>query len=401
MFDGRHKGKIENDEIMRWRLELSCYSFDIVYHPGKENILPDKLSRATCAATIEDSLFKLHQSLCHPRVTRLNHFVRSKNLPYSLDEIKRVKNQHPVCSEFKSQDCKPKRVPLIKATQPFERINIDFKGPLPSNNGSKYFLNIVDEYSRFPFVFPCSDVSATTVVKCLTTLFSLFRMPTYVHSDQGASFMSHELRAFLGEKGIASSQTISYNPGENGQVERYNGVVWKVVEMSLKSKNLHVKYWQDILPDVLHSIQSLLCTATNETPHECFFQFLQRSSSAGSISTWMATPGPVLLKHYVRSRKTNPIVEEVDLLQANPHYVYVRYPDGQETTVSTKHLAPKLAPKSPQIQVELKGQVSETMSVAPKDQAEADLPSPQPEHSKDIPTTVHQPTTIYQPVLQQ
>ena len=36
-----------------------------------------------------------------------------------------------------------------------------------------------------------------------------------------------------------------------------------------------------------------------------------------------------------------PLVDEVELLQANPHYAHVRYPDGRETTVETKHLAPK------------------------------------------------------------
>ncbi|KAK3716724.1 hypothetical protein QZH41_000929 [Actinostola sp. cb2023] len=60
MFDQRHKGKIKNDKIMRWRIELSCYSFDIVYRPGKDNIPPDTLSRATCAAATQDSLYKLH-----------------------------------------------------------------------------------------------------------------------------------------------------------------------------------------------------------------------------------------------------------------------------------------------------------------------------------------------------
>ena len=67
--------------------------------------------------------------------------------------------------------------------------------------------------------------------------------------------------------------------------------------------------------------------------------------------------------------------------------------------MSAKHLAPKPAPESPQIQVQRKGQVSYTMSVEPKDQAEADLPSPQLEHTKDIPATVQQPTAVQQPVL--
>ena len=89
MFDQRHKGKIKNDKIMRWRVELSCYSYDIIYRPGKENIPPNTFSRSTCAASPEDSLYLLHQSLCHPGITRMSHFVRTRNLPFSIEEIKR------------------------------------------------------------------------------------------------------------------------------------------------------------------------------------------------------------------------------------------------------------------------------------------------------------------------
>ena len=62
---------------------------------------------------------------------------------------------------------------------------------------------VVDEYSRFPFVFPCPDVFTNTVIKCLTSLFSLVGIPAYLHSDRGASFMSRELREFLSSKGVA------------------------------------------------------------------------------------------------------------------------------------------------------------------------------------------------------
>ena len=197
-----HKGKMKNDKIMHWRLELSCYSFDIIYWPGKDNIPPDTLSQATCAMATDESLYKLHESLCHPGITIFYHFVRSKNLPYSLDQIRKMTNACPVCRECKPQFHRPETAHLIKATQPFERINIDFKGPLPTTNKNQYFLNVIDEFSRFPFVFPCPDVSTTTVIKCLTTLFSLFGMPAYVHSDRGASFMSEEVRVFLTEKGV-------------------------------------------------------------------------------------------------------------------------------------------------------------------------------------------------------
>ena len=181
MFDKQHRGKIKNEKFLRWRLELSCFSFDIVYRPGRDNVPADTLSRAMCAMATEDSLFKLHEALCHPGITRLNHFVRTKNLPYSLEEIKKMTSRCPVCCECRPQFHRPEKVPLIKATQPFERINIDFKGPLPTNNGNKFLLMVVDEYSRFLFVFPCPDVSTNTVIKCLTSLLSLVGMPAYVH----------------------------------------------------------------------------------------------------------------------------------------------------------------------------------------------------------------------------
>ena len=111
MFDQRHQGKMTNDKFLRWRLQLSCYSFDIVYRPGKDNVPPDTLSRASCAAATEDSLYKLHESLCHPGVTRLSHFVRTKNLPCSLDEIKRMTSQCRVCCECKPQYHRPEVPP--------------------------------------------------------------------------------------------------------------------------------------------------------------------------------------------------------------------------------------------------------------------------------------------------
>ena len=61
-------------------------------------------------------------------------------------------------------------------------------------------LTIIDEYSRFLFAFPCKDVSAESIIDCLTQLFSVFGMPTYIHSDRGSGFMSAKLKDFLLQK---------------------------------------------------------------------------------------------------------------------------------------------------------------------------------------------------------
>ena len=145
-------------------------------------MIADTFSRVYCSAVSSDTLIDLHNSLCHPGVTRLHAFVRSRNLPYSVDDVKRVCGSCPISQVCKPQFFKPPTSHLIKATQPFERLNIDFKGPLPSTSRSKYILTIVNEFSRFPFAYPRQDVSTRTVIGCLNQLYAIFGMPAYVHS---------------------------------------------------------------------------------------------------------------------------------------------------------------------------------------------------------------------------
>uniref|UniRef100_A0A5S6QJD3 Integrase catalytic domain-containing protein n=1 Tax=Trichuris muris TaxID=70415 RepID=A0A5S6QJD3_TRIMR len=192
--------------------------------------------------------------------------------------------------------------------------------------------------------FPCADTSSVSVIKALSELFCLFGVPAYVHSDRGTAFMSRELKDFLVSKGIACSRTTAYNPQGNGQAERYVGVIWKTITLALRSRRLPVSQWRTVLPDALYALRSLLCTATNATPHERMFSFARRSTMGTSLPTWLSHPGPALLKKHVRSSKADPLVEEVELLEANPQYAYVRFPDGRESTVSLRHLAPAGSP---------------------------------------------------------
>lgn len=320
---------------------MSAFNFDVVYRPGKDNVAADTLSRAVCSSIDSSTLKELHDSLCHPGVTRMTHFVRSKNLPYSVDDVKRVITNCTVCAELKPNFFRRNTFNLIKATQPFERISVDFKGPLPSVSRNKYLLTIVDEYSRFPFAFPCPDMTSQTVIRCLCQLFSLFGMPSFVHSDRGPSFLSKELTDFLHSKGIATSRTTAYNPQGNGQVERLNGTLWRTISLSLRSHGLPISHWESVLHDALHSIRSLLCTATNATPHERIFQYNRKSTSGTALPSWLLTPGPILLRRNARSSKYDPLVDEVELLECHPQYAYVRLPDGKEETVSLHHLSPK------------------------------------------------------------
>ena len=113
---------------------------------------------------------------------------------------------------------------------------------------------------------PCPNTSAGSVIKCLNQLFILCGTPNYIHSDRGSAFLSQELKEFLTRRGVATSKTTPYHPSGNGQCECYNGIIWKSVLLALKSQQLALTQWELVLPNVLHSIRSLLSTSTNTTP---------------------------------------------------------------------------------------------------------------------------------------
>ena len=55
--------------------------------------------------------------------------------------------------------------------------------------------------------------------------------------------------------------------------------------LGLRSRGLQDTDWELVVPDVLHSIRSLLLTATNMTPHERFLNFERRSAYGTSLPT--------------------------------------------------------------------------------------------------------------------
>ena len=214
---------------------------------------------------------------------------------------------------------------------------MDFKGPLKGRNS--YMLVIIDEFSQFPFAFPCRNISTKAVMCCLDKLFCVFEFPSYIYIDRRSSFISHELKSYLRARGIASSRSIPYHPRSNGQCERCVQTVWPTIKLKLHERSLSEKRWEDVLPESLHAIRSLVCLASNKTSHNRMFKFNRRSMTGVSMPAWLLKEGPVYLCKFIRN-KSDSLCERVYLLNANPSYAHVRLSTGNETTVSTSDLAP-------------------------------------------------------------
>ena len=85
MYDSENHGKIKNAKILRWRIELSQYQYEIIIcRAGKLHAAADTLSRAYSASLFCSSLYNIRAGLCHPGITRTYRFVTSINLPFLL-----------------------------------------------------------------------------------------------------------------------------------------------------------------------------------------------------------------------------------------------------------------------------------------------------------------------------
>ena len=59
--------------------------------------------------------------------------------------------------------------------------------------------------------------------------------------------------------------------------------MWRTIKLNLHERALPEENWEDVLFESLHAIRSLVCLATNETPHSGMFRFDRRSMTGVSM----------------------------------------------------------------------------------------------------------------------
>ena len=85
-------------------------------------------------------------------------------------------------------------MPIV--AKPFQRIAMDFVGPLPHTQyGNQFILTICDYATPYPEVIPLPSTDAGRVAKKLVSVFARVGVPDKILMDQGSNFMS----ALLGE----------------------------------------------------------------------------------------------------------------------------------------------------------------------------------------------------------
>lgn len=162
------------------------------------------------------------------------------------------------------------------AKQKLELIHGDLCRPIspPTPSGNRYFLLLVDDYSRKMWVFMLKQKSeALAAFKKFKMLVENEAMETIkvLRTDRGGEFTSNEFQTFCDDAGILRHLTAPYSPQQNGVVERRNRTVVAMTRSFLKEKDMPSTFWGEA---VRHSVYILNRLPTRvlkgETPYEAW-----------------------------------------------------------------------------------------------------------------------------------
>jgi hypothetical protein len=139
---------------------------------------------------------------------------------------------------------------------------MDLFGPVTylSIGGSKYGLVIVDDFSRFTWVFFLQDKSETqgTLKRFLWRAQNEFELKVKkIRSDNGSEFKNLQVEVYLEEEGIKHEFSAPYTPQQNGVVERKNMTLIDMVRTVLGEFKTPERFWSEAVNTACHAINRL------------------------------------------------------------------------------------------------------------------------------------------------
>ena len=308
-------------KLVRWRLRLQEFDFDLRHLPGKYMVVADALSRLHAKkATPFAGVCAVGLSMLQPReqpfVGAAAPKVLRPPLPKGLDpdfvaedgpisyfhgrlvghfgvlaterkmlaagvnhaqlreHIDYYVKSCPLCQKIplgRTHISHPEMQTTIAVDEPGCEWNIDVIGPLePDADGNKYIIALIDSFTRFLVMKPVKDTSAATAARFLFEVTGIFEMPRSIRSDNCSQFTAALITAFLALLGVDRTAAIPYRPQSNGGIERcIKEIVRHATFIIMELRQQHD--WSLCLPMVQRMINTAFHSAIGTFPARLLF----------------------------------------------------------------------------------------------------------------------------------
>lgn len=212
-----------------WPGSRSNMSFDLKqYYKVRENLY------------VNEGLFFFNNKLVVPKSLRQemleliheSHFgmvkckARAREILYwpgMSKDIELLVGRCEVCEKFSKQNAKEPLLPHEPPNRPFEQVGADIM-----EFGHKYYLVVVDYYSKWIEVSLVANKTAMEVIGKLKCIFARYGVPKYLICDNNP-FNSFKVRKFAKDWDFEHKFSSPRFPQSNGMAERAVGIVKNIL----------------------------------------------------------------------------------------------------------------------------------------------------------------------------
>ena len=210
-----------------------------------------------------------HQGQCHSFSLMQEQFWwpgmahELKNCVKNCARCKKLEGAPPIAKLKKLPCSSPGEILRIDYTSIEETVNLNEK-PVIHN-----VLVMQDHFSKHVVAYVVKDQKAKTAAKALRWgYFGLFGAPAYLVSDQGGAFTGKVVESLAKLYRVQKLRTSSYHAQTNGQVERMNQTLIRMIGKLDEEKKAH---WSEYLPELMLSYNSMRSAVTGYSPHFLLF----------------------------------------------------------------------------------------------------------------------------------
>lgn len=314
-----------SSRLSRWSLILQQYDVSILHRKGKENIVPDALSRSIASVGTEtdstwyknlrekirgnpdkypdfkvesDQIWKFVSTPLVPGDSRFEwkwipppekkldiikkehdealHMGFDKTLariklryywPKMAQDIKQYIRACKTCKECKgsSVPTQPKMGEARIANQPWQIISLDFVGPITMSKAkNQYLLVVLDVFSKWVQLYAVKRIDTKEVCKILKEeWFWKNSAPQILISDNGASFTSRVFKTLLDEFQITHFLITRYHSQAN-PVERVHRTINACIRTYARNDQ---REWDTKIKEIQFVLNNTVHSGTGFTPY--------------------------------------------------------------------------------------------------------------------------------------
>ncbi|KAI8487979.1 hypothetical protein Bbelb_344270 [Branchiostoma belcheri] len=159
--------------------------------------------------------------------------LRAKSAVYWIGmykEIEKMVQTCRTCQKYQNSQQKEEMTPTETPSRPWKKVGADL-----FYLNQKWFLLVVDYYSKFRIVKTLKSLKASTVTQAFKGIFAEQGIPDEVICDNGTQFTSQEFRQAAEEYGFRITTSSPYYPKGHGFIERQVQTVKKTLTKSLET----------------------------------------------------------------------------------------------------------------------------------------------------------------------